>query len=128
MSQNTPLITRIQPNTRMEKVVAVCALTMQVAPRTINRTPMRRNQTQDFLTSAIPAANTSENFVIVLLLSIWTALALATAVMLAAAGPRCHCKSLRASSCAVASRRHRASTKMGKLRSISIVRLGPQLA
>jgi hypothetical protein len=68
MSQNTPLIIRIQPNTRMEKVVAVCALTMQVAPRTINRIPMRRNQTQDFLTWAISAANTSEIFDIAFLL------------------------------------------------------------
>src|SRR5208283_706104 len=67
MNQNTLLIAKTQPNARIEKVVAVCALTTHTAPRIVNRIPNTRNQPHDFLTSSIPAINTSESFVIVML-------------------------------------------------------------
>src|SRR5215470_11327231 len=68
-SQNTPLIARIQPNARIEKVVAVCALPTHAPPRNISRIPNTRNQPQDFLTCSRPATKKSETSVIVSLLS-----------------------------------------------------------
>src|SRR5271169_2774258 len=68
-SQTTPLIARIQPNAKIENVVAVCALAMQAAPRTISTMPDTRNQPQDFLISSRPASNKLEMVLIVLLLS-----------------------------------------------------------
>src|SRR5271169_1854766 len=68
-NQTTPLIARIQPNARIENVVAVCALAMHVAPRAISTMPDTRNQPQDFLTSSMPASNKLEMLPIVLLLS-----------------------------------------------------------
>src|SRR5271169_2694363 len=68
-NQTTPLIARIQPNARIENVVAVCALAMHVAPRAISTMPDTRNQPQDFLTSSMPASNKLEMLLIVLLLS-----------------------------------------------------------
>jgi hypothetical protein len=61
---------RIQPNAMIEKVVAVCALPMHVAPITISRIPDTRNQPQDLLTSSMPAANKLEMLLIVFLLSL----------------------------------------------------------
>src|SRR5215469_7792089 len=67
-SHTTPLIARIQPRARIEKVVAVCDLAIQAAPRTISTMPDTRNQPQDFRTSSMPASNTLARVVIVLLL------------------------------------------------------------
>src|SRR5271157_4071695 len=67
-SHNTPPIASTQPNARIEKVVAVCALPTHAAPRTISRMPNTRNQPQDFLTCSRPAMRKSEKLVIVLLL------------------------------------------------------------
>src|SRR6516162_2040946 len=60
---------RIQPRARIEKVVAVCALAIQTAPRTISTIPDTRNQAQDFLISSIPASNKPETVLISFLLS-----------------------------------------------------------
>ena len=68
MSHKTPLIVSTQPSARIENVVAVCALAIQAAPSSINRSPNARNQPHDFRTSSMPAANKLEIPFVVLLL------------------------------------------------------------
>src|SRR5579859_3569221 len=81
-SQNTPPIARTQPSARIENVVAVCALTIHIAPRAVSRTPNMRNQPQDFLTCSRPATRKSETSVIVVVLSCIALLSLSVAARL----------------------------------------------
>src|SRR6266404_786094 len=68
VSHTTPLIARTQPSTRIENVVAVCALPTHTTPRTTSRMPNVRNQPQDLRTCSRPAARKSETVVIFILL------------------------------------------------------------
>src|SRR5215467_5686492 len=73
MSHTTPLIMSTQPRARIEKVVAVWALPIQITPRTVKRMPQVRNHPQDFLTCSRLAAKTSLSVDIVFLLLIYCA-------------------------------------------------------